>query len=144
MRFAAKEPGRDEKSLNGIRAPEEALERGVNCVPSSYAYGTRWAAGEVLARSPKRDEVHHVIKVDVPDGGEERFDEAAFRAQVEDALRELHTERIAVAQHLQRSTCRAAPSTASSPSSACWRWRCRTSCPSCGSRWRIRAEPARW
>ncbi len=60
MRFAAKEPGRDEASLNGMRALEEALERGVNCVHSSYEYGTRWATGEVMARYSKRDEVHHV------------------------------------------------------------------------------------
>ncbi|MDZ7706711.1 MAG: aldo/keto reductase [Trueperaceae bacterium] len=104
MRFAAKEPGRDEKSLNGMHALEEALERGVNCVHSSYEYGTRWATGEVMARYPKRDEVHHVIKVNVPDWGEERFDKAAFRAQVEDALRDLHAERIAVVQHLQRGS----------------------------------------
>ncbi len=104
MRFAAKEPGRDERSLEGMRALEEALERGVDCVHSSYEYGTRWATGEVMARYPERDEVHHVIKVNVPDWGDERFDKAKFRAQVEDALRELHAERIAVVQHLQRGT----------------------------------------
>lgn len=102
MRFAAKEPGRDERSELGKRALEEALERGVNFVHSSYEYGTRWATGEVMARHPKRDEVHHVIKVNVPDWGDARFDKDEFRTQIEDALRELHTDRIAVVQHLQR------------------------------------------
>jgi aryl-alcohol dehydrogenase-like predicted oxidoreductase len=104
MRFAAKEPGSDEQSEMGKRALERALERGVNFIHSSFEYGTRWAIGAVLKDHPKRQDIHHIIKVPVPDfddGG--RFDTAKFRLRVEEALRDLHTERIAVLQHLQRA-----------------------------------------
>ena len=60
--------------------------------------------GSVLASHPSRHDIHHVIKVPVPDvddGG--RFDAAKFRLRVEEALAELHTDRIAVIQHLQRA-----------------------------------------
>lgn len=100
MRFSAKEPGADEKSLTGQRA----LERGVNFIHSSYEYGTRWALGQVLKNHPKRHELHHIIKVPVPDFGDGgKFDPAKFRMRVEEALQELHTDRIAVLQHLQRA-----------------------------------------
>ena len=102
MRFAAKTPGDDEQSRAGRRALEEALDVGIDFVHSSYEYGTRWATGQVLAHHPRRDRVRHVIKVNVPDWDEARFDPAAFRRQIEDALRELHSERIDVVQHLQR------------------------------------------
>ncbi len=104
MRFSAKERGSDEQSQTGKRALERALERGVNFVHSSYEYGTRWAIGAVLKDHPKRQDIHHIIKVPVPDfddGG--RFDAAKFRLRVEEALRDLHAERIAVLQHLQRA-----------------------------------------
>lgn len=104
MRFSAKEPGSDQQSGTGRRALERALERGVNFIHSSYEYGTRWAIGAVLKDHPKRHNVHHIIKVPVPDfddGG--RFDAAKFRLRVEEALRDLHAERIAVLQHLQRA-----------------------------------------
>ena len=104
MRFAAKDGTDDDRSRAGRMALERALERGVNFVHSSYEYGTRWSVGRVLAGHPRRHEVHHVIKVPVPDfddGG--RFDAAKFRLRVEEALVELHTDRIAVIQHLQRA-----------------------------------------
>ncbi len=104
MRFSAKEQGDDEKSRTGKRALERALERGVNFIHSSYEYGTRWAVGEVLKDHPKRKELLHIIKVPVPDfddGG--KFDSGKFRLRVEEALRDLHTDRIAVLQHLQRA-----------------------------------------
>jgi aryl-alcohol dehydrogenase-like predicted oxidoreductase len=104
MRFSAKEPGADALSTTGKRALERALERGVNFIHSSYEYGTRWAVGQVLKDYPKRGELHHIIKVPVPDfddGGV--FDAAKFRLRVEEALRDLHAERIAVLQHLQRA-----------------------------------------
>ena len=104
MRFSAKEQGDDEKSRTGKRALERALERGVNFIHSSYEYGTRWAVGEVLREHPKRKELHHIIKVPVPDfddGG--KFDSGKFRLRVEEALRDLHADRIAVLQHLQRA-----------------------------------------
>ena len=104
MRFAATEQGEDELSATGKRALERALERGVNFIHSSYEYGTRWAVGQVLKNHPQRAAVHHIIKVPVPDfddGG--AFDAAKFRLRVEEALRDLHAERIAVLQHLQRA-----------------------------------------
>ena len=75
MRFAAKEAAEDEVSASGKRALERALERGVNFIHSSYEYRTRWALGRVLKDHPKRHDLHHIIKVPVPDrpdGG--RFD----------------------------------------------------------------------
>ena len=103
MRFAAKEAGADEVSVAGQRALERALERGVNFVHSSYEYGTRWALGQVLKDHPKRHDIHHIIKVPVPDFDDNgAFDRVKFRLRVEEALRDLHTERIAVLQHLQR------------------------------------------
>ena len=104
MRFTAKTVGNDEKSENGKRALLRALERGVNLIHSSYEYGTRWAIGEILRSHPKRHELHHIIKVPVPDGGDEGvFDPKKFRLRVEEALRDLHTDRIDVVQHLQRA-----------------------------------------
>ena len=103
MRFAEKEEGEDEKSQAGQRALERAIERGVNFIHSSYEYGTRWSMGRVLREHPKRRELHHIIKVPVPDFEDEgQFDDAKFRLRIEEALRDLHTDRIAVVQHLQR------------------------------------------
>jgi aryl-alcohol dehydrogenase-like predicted oxidoreductase len=103
MRFAEKEPGSDSRSNTGQRALERALERGVNFIHSSYEYGTRWSLGSVLKEHPKRDELHHIIKVPVPDFDDDgRFDAAKFRLRIEEALADLHTDRIAVVQHLQR------------------------------------------
>lgn len=104
MRFANRDGSDDDVSRNGRRALERALERGVNFIHSSYEYGTRWSMAPVLANHPSRHDIHHVIKVPVPDrddGG--RFDAAKFRLRVEEALAELHTDRIAVLQHLQRA-----------------------------------------
>ena len=104
MRFADKGGTDDEVSRNGRRALERALERGVNFLHSSYEYGTRWSLDKVLTSHPRRHDIHHIIKVPVPDfddGG--RFDAAKFRLRVEEALAELHTDRIAVIQHLQRA-----------------------------------------
>lgn len=102
MRFASKQRGDDDASRAGKRALEEAIERGIDFVHSSYEYGTRWAVGDVLKHHPKRDQVRHAIKVNVPDWGVAEFDGAAFRKQIQDALRELHTDKIDLVQHLQR------------------------------------------
>ena len=102
MRFAAQEPGDDARSRAGQRALEEALDLGIDFLHSSYEYGTRWSTGEVLARHPHRDRVRHAIKVNVPDWGEPAFSQAAFRRQIEEALRELRADRIDIVQHLQR------------------------------------------
>ena len=104
MRAAAKEPGNDEKSRAGERALRRALDLGVNLLHSSYEYGTRWMMGRVLQEHPKRADLHHVIKVPVPDFTDgDRFDVAKFRLCIEEALRELHAERIAVLQWMWRS-----------------------------------------
>lgn len=101
-RFASPDGTKNEQSEAGERALSAALDRGVNFIHSSHEYGTRWLTGSVLRDHPKRTEVHHIIKVNEPDFGEERFDKKKFREQIENALRELHTDRIAVVQHLQR------------------------------------------
>ena len=104
MRFSAKEPGDDDQSRTGKRALERALERGVNFIHSSYEYGTRWAVGQVLKDHPRRGDLRHIIKVPVPDSNDDSaFDAAKFRLRVEEALRELHADRIDVIQHLQRA-----------------------------------------
>jgi aryl-alcohol dehydrogenase-like predicted oxidoreductase len=104
MRYASKSGKQDEQSRNGARALEEAVDSGINFIHSSFEYGTRWLTGEVLGKHPKRHELHHIIKVNVPDWGEATFDKQKFRRQIEDALRELNTDRIAVVQHLHRGT----------------------------------------
>ena len=89
MRFSAKAPGDDDQSQTGQRALEKAIERGVNFIHSSYEYGTRWSLGSVLRAHPKRDELHHIIKVPVPDFDDNgRFDAAKFRLRIEEALGE--------------------------------------------------------
>jgi aryl-alcohol dehydrogenase-like predicted oxidoreductase len=102
MRYASKSGDLDEVGKAGRRALEEAIDRGVNFVHSSYEYGTRWLTGQTLEKHPRRRELHHIIKVNVPDWDEPQFSSEAFRDQVETALRELHADRIAVVQHLQR------------------------------------------
>ncbi len=104
MRFSAKEPGRDGKSRTGQQALQRALERGLNFIHSSYEYGTRWAIGQVLKDHPRRHDLHHIIKVPVPDFEDDGiFSANKFRLRVEEALRDLHTDHIAVLQHLQRA-----------------------------------------
>lgn len=104
MRYASKAGERDERSSEATRALEEAVDAGINFYHSSYEYGTRWLTGEVLGSHPKRHDIHHIIKVNCPDWGEDRFDPASFRKQIEDALRELNVDRIAIVQHLHRGT----------------------------------------
>lgn len=102
MRYADKDGPENEKSAAGGRALEKAIDLGVNFIHSSYEYRTRWLTGSVLKQHPKRSDLHHIIKVNVPDWEEPRFSADSFRRQVEDALTELATDRIAVIQHLQR------------------------------------------
>ena len=104
MRAAAREPGNDEKSKAGEEALRAALDAGVNFIHSSYEYGTRWMMGRVFKDHPKRNDLHHVIKVPVPDTDDnDRFDAAKFRMRIEEALRDLHAERISVLQWMWRS-----------------------------------------
>ncbi len=103
MRFASQDGTHNEKYSAGQRALAKALDMGVNCIHSSYEYGTRWALSEVLKSHPRRHEIHHVIKVAVPDFEDDgRFDASKFRSRIEEALNELHTERISIVQHLVR------------------------------------------
>ncbi len=106
MRYARKDGVEDSQSVAGTVALENAIEQGVNFIHSSYEYETRWLTGRVLKAHPKRADLHHIIKVNVPDWEEPRFSRDSFRRQVETALRELGTERIAVVQHLQRGVSR--------------------------------------
>jgi aryl-alcohol dehydrogenase-like predicted oxidoreductase len=104
MRYASKTGERDGRSEAAARALEQAVDLGINFIHSSYEYGTRWLTGDVLSRHPKRHELHHIIKINVPEWGEATFDKGVFRRQVEEALRDLKTDRIAVVQHLQRGS----------------------------------------
>ncbi|MGJ7459923.1 aldo/keto reductase [Halomonas sp. MA07-2] len=90
------------QNREGRRALEAALAGGVNCIHSSGDYGTRWMLSDILARHPKRKEIHHVIKMTSPDYEEGEFDPKVLRQSVEDSLRDLHADRIAIVQHLQR------------------------------------------
>ncbi len=104
MRAAAKTPGADPRSQAGARALAAALDAGVNFVHSSYEYDTRWMMNGVLKDHPKRHDIHHVIKLPVPDWKDEnRFDAVKFRLRVEEALRDLSAERIAVLQWMWRT-----------------------------------------
>ncbi|WP_431801458.1 aldo/keto reductase [Halobacillus andaensis] len=87
----------------GKAALDHALDLGVNVVHSSYEYQTIDQLGAHLMDHPKRQDIHHIIKVSSPEYNEEKFDKKKFRSQVEEALRKLHTERIDVVQHLHRS-----------------------------------------
>lgn len=86
------------------RAMRAAIERGVNLFHSSYEYGVRWLMHDVLKNHPERHDLHHLIKVPVPDWDDEGFDPAIFESRIDEALSELCTDRIALVQ---------------------WMWRCR-------------------
>ena len=104
MRAAAKAPGEDARSAAGEQALRAALDAGVNFIHSSYEYGVRWMMTRVLRDHPRRHDLHHVIKVPVPDWDDDgRFDGAKMRLRVEEALRDLCTDRIAVLQWMWRT-----------------------------------------
>jgi aryl-alcohol dehydrogenase-like predicted oxidoreductase len=104
MRWAAKGSGDDDKAKAGEMALRRALDAGVNFLHSSYEYGTRWMMGRVLKDHPKRSELHHIIKVPVPDfTDQDHFNPAKFRLRVEEALSDLHAERISLLQWMWRS-----------------------------------------
>ncbi|PCJ83337.1 MAG: hypothetical protein COA52_18955 [Hyphomicrobiales bacterium] len=102
MRSAAKDGNDNDVSKEGARALEAALASGVNFLHSSYEYKTRWMMTDVLRKHPKRNDIHHVIKLPVPDWDDGSFSEAKFRMRVEEALDELATDRIAVLQWMWR------------------------------------------
>ncbi|MFN4170323.1 MAG: aldo/keto reductase [Pseudorhodobacter sp.] len=85
-------------------AMEAALDHGINFIHSSYEYNVRWLMHEVLKSHPARHDLLHVIKVPVPDWDDGGFDPAKFEMRLDEALRDLCTDRIALVQ---------------------WMWRCR-------------------
>ena len=100
---AAKHPDDPNLSMHE-RAMRTAIDRGVNFIHSSYEYGVRWMMHEVLKDHPKRHDLLHVIKAPVPDWDDPDFNADKFERIIDDALKELCTERIALVQ---------------------WMWRCR-------------------
>lgn len=86
------------------RAMQAAIERGVNFIHSSYEYGVRWMMHEVLRDHPARHDLLHVIKAPVPDWDDPDFDPAKLEGRIDEALRDLCADRIALVQ---------------------WMWRCR-------------------
>ena len=86
------------------RAMTAAIERGINFFHSSYEYGVRWLMHDVLKDHPARHDLLHVIKAPVPDWDDLDFDADKLERLIDDALKELCTDRIALVQ---------------------WMWRCR-------------------
>lgn len=86
------------------RAMSMAIERGINFIHSSYEYGVRWMMHDVLKDHPARHDLLHVIKAPVPDWDDSDFDANKLEHRIDEALKELCTERIALVQ---------------------WMWRCR-------------------
>lgn len=85
-------------------AMRTAIDRGVNFIHSSYEYGVRWMMHDVLKEHPMRHDLLHVIKAPVPDWDDEDFSVAKLEHIIDEALRDLCTDRIALVQ---------------------WMWRCR-------------------
>ncbi|MFK8083687.1 MAG: aldo/keto reductase [Granulosicoccus sp.] len=86
------------------RAMHVAIDRGINFIHSSYEYGVRWMMHDVLKSHPAKHDLLHVIKAPVPDWDDNGFDADKLEQIVDDALRDLCTNRIALVQ---------------------WMWRCR-------------------
>jgi aryl-alcohol dehydrogenase-like predicted oxidoreductase len=102
MRFAPKQATDDASARSGIDALHAALAGGVNTIHSSVDYGTQWALERALRAHPQRGEIQHIIKVQTPDYNDDHFEPADFVSTIDQALSALHTERIAIVQHLQR------------------------------------------
>lgn len=106
-RTGSPEAGEDARNRTGERAFAAALDAGMNFVHSSYEYrrGSMATIGEVTRSHPKRNDIHHVVKVPVPDFEDNgTFSEAKFRQRVEEALTLFNADRIAVLQWMWRST----------------------------------------
>ncbi|MFN3723297.1 MAG: aldo/keto reductase [Paracoccaceae bacterium] len=101
MRLAQKED--DPDLAQHLAAMHMALDRGVNFIHSSYEYGVRWMMHRVLKEHPKRHDLLHVIKAPVPDWDDDGFDPVKFEARIDEALRDLCTDRIALVQWMWRS-----------------------------------------
>jgi aryl-alcohol dehydrogenase-like predicted oxidoreductase len=88
----------------GKKALHLALDSGVNCIHSSYEYGTRHVVREVLQERKDAKQIRHIVKVPDPDRKhtDNTFKPAYFRKLVEDALAELPAERIDLLQWIIR------------------------------------------
>ncbi|NIA69371.1 aldo/keto reductase [Pelagibius litoralis] len=84
------------------RAMRAALDGGINFVHSSYEYGVRWLMNRVLSDHPARNDLHHVIKVPVPDWDDGAFDGRKYEMRIDEALKELCCEQIALVQWMWR------------------------------------------
>lgn len=102
MRFVPKDASSGQGWEAGERALNAAIDGGVNLIHSNSAWPTYPATQRFLSRHPQRGELQHIIKLESPDYHEVEFDPDRFRTVVDAALRALHTDRIAIVQHLQR------------------------------------------
>jgi aryl-alcohol dehydrogenase-like predicted oxidoreductase len=84
------------------RAFDAALDAGVDVIHTSDQYPAFAALGEFVRRHPRRDRLHHIVKVHEPDYDDAGFDPARLRSEIERLLRSLGTDHLAVVQHLQR------------------------------------------
>lgn len=95
-------PMRWRSKQEGETALEQAVEAGITTLHSSNEYGSMDDLAACLQTFPKKQRLQHIVKVNNPDHGEERFSAEAFRDTIEQTLKLLGTERIDVVQHLQR------------------------------------------
>ena len=110
MTFVGQEGEAGPRTEEGVRALHLALDRGVNCIHSSYEYGTRHAIGRVLRERADGRDVKHIIKVrtfvraagNVPDP-------SRLRLRVEEALRETGARRIDIVQWIIARSTRTRP-----------------------------------
>lgn len=92
----------DPQRSEHIRAMQAAIAGGVNFIHSSYEYGVRDLMHEVLKKHPSRHDLHHAIKVPVPDWDDGHFDAVKYEERIDEALRDLSCERISLVQWMWR------------------------------------------
>lgn len=78
-------------------ALDAALEAGIDTIHSAPEYRSFELSRKVRLH-PRRSDLHHIVKFPNPGFGQDRFDPDTFRRQVDDVLRALGAERIAVVQ----------------------------------------------
>lgn len=93
----------DPRCAEHVSAMQAAIEGGVNFIHSSYEYNVRWLMHEVLKHHPARHDLHHVIKVPVPDWDDGRFNASKYEARIDEALRDLCCDRISLVQWMWRA-----------------------------------------
>jgi len=102
--FASPQGRQRGDTAEGKKALHLALDMGVNCIHSSYEYGTRHVVREVLRDRKDAKSIRHIIKVPDPDKEltDGKFKPDYFRQMVEDALREMGVEHIHILQWIIR------------------------------------------